>query len=81
MDKKGFLKMPFDMAPNARVVCLILLLMLVESSRSDERMDPRYVKLEVYVMYPSLILTGDVFILCCGSVGEAKYTASVFESL
>ena len=73
--------MPFDMAPNARVACLILLLMSAESSRSDERMDPRYVKLEVYVMYPSSMLTGDVFMLCCGSVDEAKCTASVFESL
>ena len=73
--------MPFDMAPNARVACLILLLMSVESSRSDERMDLRYVKLEVYVMYPSSMLTGDVFVLCCGSVGEEKCTASVFKSL
>ena len=72
VDKKGFLKIPFDMAPNARVACLILLLMSVESSRSDERMDPRYVKLEVYVMYPLSILTGDVLMLCCDSVGEAK---------
>ena len=73
--------MLFDMAPNACVACLILLLMLAELSRSDERMDPRYVKLEVYVMYPSSMLTGDVFMLCCGSVDEAKCTASVFESL
>ena len=81
MDKKGFLKMPFDMAPNAHVACLILLLMSVKSLRSDERMDLRYVKLEVYVMYPSLMLTGDMFMLCCDLVGEAKCIASVFKSL
>ena len=69
------------MAPNDRVACLILLLMSAESSRSDERMDLRYVKLEVYVMYLSSMLTGDVFMLCCGSVGEAKCTASAFQSL
>ena len=44
-------------------------------------MDPRYVNLEVYVIYLSPMLTGDVVVLCCDSVGEAKCTASVFESL
>ena len=73
--------MPFDMAPNARVACLILLLMSAESLRWDERMDPRYVNLEVYVIYLLPMLTGDVFVLCCDLVGEAKCTASDFESL
>ena len=73
--------MPFDMTPNARVACLILLLMSAESLRLDERMDSRYVNLEVYMIYPLPMLTGDVFVLCCDSVGEAKCTASVFESL
>ena len=73
--------MPFDMAPNTHVACLILLSMSAESLRSDERMDPRYVNLEVCMIYPLPMLTGDVFVLCCDLVGEAKCTASVFESL